>query len=248
MNIGQLGNLGQLGANGAKGLWTPNALGSALQFWVDANDESSITLNGSRVAQWNDLSGNGRNLGQVTSGQQPEWITGAINEVRSDATNDSMSTSGFSISQPFARFSVLTRRSTGNGTILNSIGASPNNALATTSSTQINVFGGSASITSAQTFSLAQRSQFAEMFNGASSLLFNNGTSTGPTNIGTNGLNGVRISGGTQLSTGFHSILVMNRVPTTDERQRIEGYLAHRYNIQSSLPGGHPFRDLPPTI
>jgi hypothetical protein len=61
-------------------------------------------------------------------------------------------------------------------------------------------------------------------------------------------MDGVRIGGGTPSAYVYHSVIVTNAILTTDQRQRVEGYLAHRYNIQSSLPSGHPFRDLPPTI
>ena len=35
---------------------------------------------------------------------------------------------------------------------------------------------------------------------------------------------------------------------TTDERQRIEGYMAHRYGVQSNLPSTHPYRNFAPTV
>lgn len=239
--------LSKLGNQENKVNWTPQNLGSALAFWVDANNISSITLNGSTVSQWDDLSGNSRHLTQATPANQPTLITGANNEVRSDGTDDVMSSPSFSLTQPFARFSVLTRRTTNTGSILNSLSGNPNIPLTNHSATQIQTFAGNVGIVSNQTFSNGQTSQFGEIFNGASSSLFNNGTET-TGNLGTNGMNGVRISGGTILTTGFHSVLVMNRLPTTDERQRIEGYLAHRYGIQSSLPAGHPYLVSPPKI
>lgn len=36
--------------------------------------------------------------------------------------------------------------------------------------------------------------------------------------------------------------------PTTIERQQIEGYLAHKYALQSKLPDGHPYKATAPTI
>jgi hypothetical protein len=251
MNIGQLGNLGQLGANGAKGLWTPSVLGSALQFWVDANDTSSVALSGSNVTQWNDLSTNARNLTQAVALEQPTYITDGAGRqgVAMDGVNDSMSSPAFSISQPFSRFLVVTRRdSLLVGTIINSLAGTPNSNMANSSATRVLMFSGTASIVSNQNTINTQVSQFGLEYNGASSALWNNGTSTTGTNPGTNGMNGVRIGGGTPSAYVYHSVIVTNAILTTDQRQRVEGYLAHRYNIQSSLPSGHPFRDLPPTI
>ena len=38
-------------------------------------------------------------------------------------------------------------------------------------------------------------------------------------------------------------------VPTlsTDDRQRLEGYLAWKWGLQGSLPGGHPYESAAPT-
>jgi hypothetical protein len=253
MNIGQLGILGQLSANGAKGLWTPSSLGSVLQFWVDANNTSSITLNGSQVAQWNDLSGNNRHLTQSTGSLQPLYITSGAGSVGvgMDGIDDVMSSATFTINQPFTRFLVVTRREANTaGTIINSISGTPNSPLgnSSTSTTRVVMFGGTANLTSGQDTVNGQRSQFGTIYNGASSELWNNGTSTSGVNIGTNGMNGVRIGGGNPAPYVFHAVIIINRVPTTDERQRMEGYLAHRYGIQSSLPGGHPFISNPPTL
>jgi len=46
--------------------------------WYDADDASSIVLNGADVAQWNDKSGNGYHLVQGTGALQPEYLAAAI--------------------------------------------------------------------------------------------------------------------------------------------------------------------------
>lgn len=56
---------------GARGPWTPARISTAL--WLDAADSSTITLNGSNVSQWNDKSGNGRNVSQATAASQPTY-------------------------------------------------------------------------------------------------------------------------------------------------------------------------------
>ena len=43
-------------------LWTPEELGASLAFWLDADDASTITLSGSSVTQWDDKSGNGKDV------------------------------------------------------------------------------------------------------------------------------------------------------------------------------------------
>lgn len=64
---------------GAAAAWTPAALGSALALWLDADDASTITLNGSTVSQWDDKSGNGFNFTQAIAANQPAYVTNQLN-------------------------------------------------------------------------------------------------------------------------------------------------------------------------
>jgi hypothetical protein len=48
---------------------------------------------------------------------------------------------------------------------------------------------------------------------------------------------------------GFISeMVVTNGVLSTTDRQRLEGYLAHKWGLQANLPAGHPFKNTPPTV
>lgn len=46
---------------------------SDLKLWLDADDASSVVLNGSNVSQWNDKSGNGHHFIQATATNQPDY-------------------------------------------------------------------------------------------------------------------------------------------------------------------------------
>lgn len=59
--------------------WTPAQLGATLRVWLDADDASTITLNGSTVSQWRDKSGGARHFSQSVSAEQPTYETSAIN-------------------------------------------------------------------------------------------------------------------------------------------------------------------------
>lgn len=61
--------------------WTPADLDSAdLVGWYDASDVSTITTNASGdVSQWDDKSGNGYYMEQLSGGLQLEYLTNAIN-------------------------------------------------------------------------------------------------------------------------------------------------------------------------
>ena len=54
--------------------WTPAQLPTAI--WLDATDSGTITLNGATISQWNDKSGNGRDVLQSTAANQPAWGAG----------------------------------------------------------------------------------------------------------------------------------------------------------------------------
>jgi len=51
----------------------PMIIGPKPHTWIDAADESTVTLNGTDVAQINDKSGNGHNFNQTTPLNQPDY-------------------------------------------------------------------------------------------------------------------------------------------------------------------------------
>jgi hypothetical protein len=74
---------------------------TGMSFWLDATNvdgsNNSTLSNGSAIAQWNDLSGNSFNVGQVTSNKRPTLVTNVLNGlpvVRLDGLNDDLSDSG----------------------------------------------------------------------------------------------------------------------------------------------------------
>lgn len=50
---------------------------TGLIMWYDASNTSSLTLAGNNVAQWNDLSGNGRHASEASA--RPQYVANAIN-------------------------------------------------------------------------------------------------------------------------------------------------------------------------
>jgi hypothetical protein len=60
-------------------LWLPTDLGADLALWLDADDASTITLNGSTVSQWDDKSGNNFNFANATASGQPAYLATGLN-------------------------------------------------------------------------------------------------------------------------------------------------------------------------
>ena len=63
----------------------------------------------------------------------------------------------------------------------------------------------------------------------------------------------IQIGGRQQSVTSWSNsliseVVVMNRNATTLERQKLEGYLAHKWGLEASLPADHPYRNTAPTV
>jgi hypothetical protein len=50
------------------------------------------------------------------------------------------------------------------------------------------------------------------------------------------------------ISGNICELIVFNRAVTTSERQQVEGYLADKWGVKSSLPSIHPYRSFPPSF
>jgi hypothetical protein len=72
------------------GAWTPAELGADLALWLDADDASTITLNGSTVSQWSDKSSNAIPFSQPTASSQPSYGASGLakNTLNFDGVND----------------------------------------------------------------------------------------------------------------------------------------------------------------
>jgi hypothetical protein len=82
-----LGIYNRLNAPNAPSAWTPADL-TGLALWLDADDSSTITLNGSTVSQWDDKSGNDRHATQATAVSQPAYNATGLNGKPALITDD----------------------------------------------------------------------------------------------------------------------------------------------------------------
>lgn len=53
-------------------------------------------------------------------------------------------------------------------------------------------------------------------------------------------------SGGGHADSKVHDVIVANTTSSTD-REKLEGYLAHKHSLTSLLPSSHPYKTTPPT-
>lgn len=76
--------------------------------------------------------------------------------------------------------------------------------------------------------------------NGQSSLVYNSNTNTV---IGGTIFNGSLVNA---LTGTISEVVIYNSSLGTTDRQIVEGYLAWKWGIESSLPAGHPYKSAPP--
>lgn len=262
---------------GARYLWSPNTLGSRLSLWLDADDSSTITLNAATVSAWTDKSGNSRNMAQPTAVQQPIYstfpsgkpalsfdggdslqnlspgallrnVSGATLAAVASYTNNSAGRCVLGISTPSAGQNRATLSANVAGTTGYLIGGRrlDADAFALAGSTS---FSAATAIIQIGVLDYANSDSFSYV-NGsldASNTSFQTAGSTSDTD---SGALYVGISGsGTNFLIGLvGEIIVTNTALSSDEREKIEGYLAWKWALQSNLPAGHTYKNIPPMV
>ena len=51
-----------------------------------------------------------------------------------------------------------------------------------------------------------------------------------------------------KLIGSISEVVLLDSVPTTSDRQKIEGYLAHKWGLEGNLPSDHPYKTQKPTV
>jgi hypothetical protein len=234
-------------------LWTPAKLGSSLALWLDADDASTITLNGTKVSQWDDKSGNGNHAAQAVAANQPARVT---NGIQFDGTDDYMDITAANIktvTQPFVYAMVVNLDSAASfkptiDGITNSLDRiiTGNEGLAKNDG----MFSGTAINALTQVTATAVR---VYNFASPSSSYFRNGISVVSGDSGAqNPSSGIRLGADHDLSGPnysnilFNEYVVIDGVLSTDDRQKLEGYLAHKWGLTDNLPVEHPYKITPP--
>ena len=226
--------------------WNPSMISTAL--WLDAADASTITQSSNLVSQWNDKSGNGRNA-SASSTARPTYNTTAFNGkpgLTFDGNSDDMSFSRVSNFRTYIGLVSWTDKTGDSRVILGD-------------SIEIPFHGALAS--SNELFDLAATP--AAVRNGdkwidgtiqsAGSLLTRYTTPTLHIIQTTAGVQANQFQDRTfgvfgRLFYGTYAELILvSDVLSTLNRQKLEGYLAHKWGLEANLPGGHPYKTTGPT-
>jgi hypothetical protein len=233
---------------------------SGCSLWLDPADVSTVTLNGSNVSQLRDKSGLGYHMSQTTSANQPTYST-SLNGNRMLTFTQSSSTRLSNTSFP----SFIGSGSASYFLVEYNMSAPSGNPSPFGYSAGAN-FGlimqynpgftgglqpfstGVSSFTSA-----TPRLIFLYKVNvGSSNMIgFINGTSqtVSDTTSGTySGTFSVGSGPNGFISGNICELIVFNKSITTFQRQQVEGYLADKWGVKSSLPSTHPYRSFSPSF
>ena len=249
--------------------WNPSLISTAL--WLDADDYLTLTLDGSTVSQWNDKSGNGRNATQAIVANQPTYIAEGLNGkgiIDWDGSNDSMEISGAittTLSQALSQdntysiafvlqadvvnnLPVLLHIPEGSWKILFEItntgslywGDIPSNFRTYTSGTF-------ASTSRATFFTCVKTGSGSGEAHAEGTFVstFSGSLSDTPA-MSANFLLGSYSSAQYNYNGKFAEIVISNYSWNTEERQRMEGYLAHKWGLTDNLPADHPYKSTAP--
>jgi hypothetical protein len=233
--------------------WTPADISTAL--WLDAADATTVMTVSGAVSQWNDKSGNGRNATQSTAGQRPAYneTINSKNVITFDGIDDTLNTASFTFSTTNLASCCVFRTTDiaeegiwgGQNSSSNRLGLffTGGSALRSHSNDDgsADVSGYSANNTVLVSFS--RNSTLAKQFrNGSqvSSVTYAvQSAAAMPISVGSFANNNVGSFPGQ-----FGELIVF--VDDDFNRQKTEGYLAHKWGLTANLPSDHPYKVNPP--
>lgn len=249
--------------------WTPNNLGSQLYAWFNAGAITGVS-NGADLSTWSDASGNSRDLTGV-SGKLPSYSSSNLNSLPAVVFDGDEGLHGPTDEpDPFdfktTDFAVTAVAKTdGNATVIGvvlqnnsqtdgyslyraEVNGAFNFSVALAANRNAALFTGTA--TNGLLYGFEQIGNAAKgYFDGA------NSTGTTPdTDVATGTPLQVGYAGtptSITANNGFKgsiSEIVFHTSNDTNQRQKVEGYLAHKYGLESGLASDHPYKANQPTV
>ena len=251
--------------------WSPAQITTAL--WLDAADASTVTTVSSAVSQWNDKSGNARHVTQAIEASRPTFTANAINgrsALDFDGSNDTLINTSAALQRNVGGTSLfavtkLDVNTAGEKLILQTLtGLSGSRSVLryAAANTGFNAGGRRLQADSFQSQGASSYSSNVTIncaifnYSSATLSLIENGAVTvnaatfqtaGNTENNAGGLHiGASAVGATLWDGYFAEIIIVESAVPLSTRQRIEGYLAHKWGLTANLPSDHPYRIIPP--
>ena len=254
-----------------KNNWDPSLISTAL--WLDAADASTVTESGGAVSQWNDKSGNGRHVTQATAGSQPTFATNAVNgkSAIDFGGNDAMSNANAALQRNLSGSTIFSvTRLDVNTAGVKTIAVTNTNLLQTRSNLSysnglVSGFAAGGRRTASNSYQQLGVSAYSSdltlncaVYNYAAATLslIENGTITvnaatfQDAGVTDNDAGSLFVGAGSQVGAFWDGyiceVLFVDSAVSSDTRQRIEGYLAHKWGFTANLPADHPYKTAVP--
>ena len=251
--------------------FTPTMIPS-LALWFDASDPATITQSGGLVSEWRDKSSNAYSVIQGTVGNRPTYATNLLNglpgvqlSVTTYLYQVGSSMPNFSSSPATTVYMVAKNGSSmPNWNIINTMwftgisGATQryHYSFGYLTTNGITLFAKGAAVVNPSSYVVPLNSNAIIGFSSSatSNFLFYNGSNTAYASSGAlPSANNTTwfLFGDARTSTppvtdeNIYEYVGFNTVLTTAQQQLVEGYLATKWGLQSSLSNGHPYKTTP---
>ena len=246
----------QLRLSGA--LWTPSDI--ITDAWYDASDDSTVTEASGAVSQLSDKSGNGFHLTQSIEADKPQTggMIGGLNAL-SFLSSDQLGNVSFSVlneQQNRSIFIVATASETDGSNNIFDLGEngvterfSTNKYFVGFNSSNVNFDAPTPNNSTSIIEVGLDGTKVEDVFMFVNGVALTVESSVNPTSLMHTGDGlylGKSVSGSNPSCT-IGEVIVFARVLTVDERQLIEGYLAHKWGLASDLPESHPYKTSAPS-
>lgn len=255
--------------------WIPTDLGSSLALWLDAADTSTLTLIGASVTEWRDKSGSNRHASQASTANCPTYQAAGFNSrptLSFDGTNDNLRADAVSVivrgtNTPFSVVGVMNASpsagtfpvgfgfasSTSSGSFVSTLAFDSTGLTYFPSRNNVGVGSTLTGTTSVSGLNLVS----VYSFTGTTGTVWHNGSqevtgslAVGPMESGMPNQAAIgalpRSTVGGYLNFRISELIAVNTALSTENRQRIEGYLAHKWGLVASLPSNHPYKTVAP--
>jgi len=252
--------LGLTASSAFAGSWTPAE--RVTDLWLDADDASTIT--GATVSTWQDKSGNSRDATQGTAANQPTDTAAGMNGkhvLTFDGSTDYMNFgTGLDFLAGVSHSAFIVTKMTGSADIYGAANGSAGSSslhvgFSSLTNYRMNYWGNDFGTATTANFHSGEGNvvNYVWIPGGTKQILANGsveGTS-GATHAGTI----TAMSGGGRISNvvghGYYGgyiaeIIMITGAVTLEERETIEGYLAHKWGLEAYLPAAHPYKDSAP--
>ena len=240
--------------------WSPANASATMNLWLDAADSNVLTISSGLITQWRDKSSLA-NHAIPNAGEEPAFTTiDGLNAIRFTGSKRLYSTDKLTV-RDFRNVFILCKyeqgtaffsASTGFCTLFSAAisgGSANGNCFFATGVTQAwtanSYLNGPFFLNATQVSSDLNSRTVLPQLN--TSLGFISSNATGAVGVGGYGIGTLR-----EIASPWDGVVCeivsYGSTLTTTDRQKMEGYLAWKWNLVSLLPAGHPYKNSRPTV